>query len=74
MHPFGDGMWGGWFFMVLFWALIIVGIAALVRWLVTQNRPPASHTEESALDILKKRYSRGEISKEEFEEKKKDLL
>ncbi len=74
MHPFGDGMWFGWIFMTLFWALIIVGIVELVRWLVTQNRPPASHTEESALDILKKRNTRGEISKEEFEEKKKDLL
>ena len=32
-----------------------------------------AHTE-SALEILKKRYARGEISKEEFEEKKKDLV
>ena len=32
-----------------------------------------SHTE-SALEILKKRYARGEVSKEEFEEKKKDIV
>ena len=33
------------------------------------------HTpSESALEILKKRYARGEINREEFEEKKKDLV
>ncbi|MGB9773038.1 MAG: SHOCT domain-containing protein [Bacteroidota bacterium] len=59
--------------MVLFWILVIIGVVLLVRWIGLQNK--ASMTEkESALEILKKRYAKGEISKEEFEEKKKDLV
>ena len=77
------GSWGGWgfgilgmVFMLVFWVLIIAGIVLLVRWLVEQGRPGSASGPggESALDILKKRYARGEIGKEEFEAKKKDLL
>jgi putative membrane protein len=71
------GYGGGWFgmgFMALFWVAVIVGIVFLIRWMVSGNigqhgSPPG----DSALDILKKRYARGEINKEEFEDKKKDL-
>lgn len=61
----------GWFFMAVWWVLIVLGIALLVRWAVNQSR----HSERgrSALDILKDRYAKGEIDKKEFEEKKKDL-
>jgi putative membrane protein len=77
----GPGMmgWGilGWFgpiMMVIFWVAIIVAIIFLVRWLMASGRGSRGPTaEESALEILKKRYARGEIGKEEFEEKKKDL-
>jgi putative membrane protein len=79
----GPGMmdWGfgtGWFGLIMmgfFWILIIVAIIFLVRWLAVSNRL-GSHgqkPEETALEILKKRYARGEINKEEFEQKKRDL-
>jgi putative membrane protein len=61
-------------FMWIFWIAVIVGIVFLVRWIVQQTRPGQGKSEESALEILKKRYARGEIEKEEFEQKKKDLL
>jgi len=65
----GFGMIG----VVLFWALVIVAIAALVKWIAgsrgTAGRPP----EKTALDYLKERYARGEIAREEFVQKKRDL-
>lgn len=57
----------GLLFMVLFWAFVIAGVIYLVRWLMGQG---LASRPESSLDILKKRYARGEISKQEFEEMK----
>lgn len=67
-----QGFMGG--FMWIFWIAVIVGIILLVRWIFQQNRPGEQKHEESSLEILKKRYARGEIDKEEFEQKKRDLL
>ena len=75
----GWGMMGGfswWWFMpiffILFWGLVILGIVALVRNL-SGSRGSDSSRADSALEVLKKRYARGEIDKEEYEEKKKDI-
>lgn len=65
------GVWG-WFFMVVFWVLIIIGIVALVRG-ASGNGERHHRGENSALDILKERYAKGEMTRKEFEEKKKDL-
>ncbi len=81
-HGMGPGMmgygmgWIGMIFMAAFWIAVIVGIAFLIRWSVISTGSVGNRgkAEESALEILKKRYARGEIKKEEFEEKKKDLI
>ena len=66
--------WGGGFFMVVFWVVIIVGIALLVKWLTASSGKEAGTSAgESPMEILKRRYAAGEIGKDEFEEKKKDL-
>jgi putative membrane protein len=80
----GPGMMGGaygmgWFggiIMIAFWIAVIIGIVLLIRWLIISTRTTSHGTSsgESALEILKKRYARGEINKEEFEEKKRDLM
>ena len=69
-YGLGMGFGLGWLFMILFWALIILGIVYLVKLIA---RGEKRSTGEAAIDILKKRYAKGEISREEFEEKKKDL-
>ncbi len=77
----GSGMWGGFgwmwlmpIFMIIFWGLVIWGIVALVRGLSgSRGSDSASSRPDSALEVLKKRYARGEIDKKEYEEKKKDL-
>jgi putative membrane protein len=68
-------MWGVWgigmgLFMLLFWGAVIVGIVLGIRWLISQGKTSQS---DSALEILRQRYARGEINKEEFEAKKRDL-
>ncbi|MBI4304571.1 MAG: SHOCT domain-containing protein [Chloroflexi bacterium] len=71
------GFGGGWFMlvlMVIFWGLVIWGIVALVRGIASPSGGESSRQGDSALEILKRRYARGEISKEEFEERKKDLV
>lgn len=77
MFGHNEMMWGfgGWR-MTFFWILVIIGIVFLVRWLVDQGRTNRKMLpgEESALEILKRRYAKGEINKEEFEQKKKDLM
>ena len=67
-HMFGFGF----IFMILFWALIVYGVVLLVRhWSNSHKGHPGRGS--SAQDILKERYAKGEITKEQFESIKKDI-
>jgi putative membrane protein len=57
--------------MIAFWVLVILGIIYLVK--ATTGRGASFSKEETPLDILKKRYARGEIDAEEFSKRKRDL-
>ncbi len=68
--------WGhgfGWVFMILFWLAIILAVAALLKWLVGASSRASAPRERTALDILKERYARGEIDRDEYERKRRDL-
>ncbi len=84
-YPWGwrmhDMLWPGmmrdghmWFMVIIWIAIIAVIIWAIVA--ITQkperSTDPAD-PDNTALEVLKKRYARGEIEKEEYEAKKKDL-
>jgi putative membrane protein len=80
---YGDGgmmgpgfyhFWGMGFFNLAVWILLLIGIVFFLRWLwqsTKKDNPPA--TGKRALDILKERYARGEISREQFESMKRDI-
>lgn len=78
---FGDGygfMGGfGFFFMILFWGLVIWAIIALVQSVSRNNAQSAGGSSgvqaDTALETLRKRYAKGEITKEQFEQMKKDI-
>lgn len=79
MMWWGDGWnaaaWGGFALMhVLWWALVIVGIISVIRWAMERSaRDRGRFGEDRALEILRERFARGEISKEEFDERRRVL-
>ena len=64
---FGMGFGGGGIFMILFWVLIILGVVYLVKALLGGG-PKEDKKSESAQEVLEKRFAKGEMSKEEFED------
>lgn len=76
--PMAD--WWGWAmmaFVLLVWLLVVAavvgGIVLLVRALRGSNEGQARRASSSALAILEERFARGEIDREEFEERRRAL-
>ncbi len=74
MWNFGSVGWGwmifGWLFMVLFWGAVVW----LIWWAIARSTQDQRTTGgQSPLDIAKTRYARGEITREQYEQLKRDL-
>lgn len=73
-HMWGDWGWGGMFFGpiagILYLGLIVVAIVLVVRWLGGGHVTASAPREKTALEILEERFARGEIDKDEFEERR----
>ena len=74
-HPM---MWGGYGFMgalgSLLWVILIILVIVLaIRWLRHGTPRRGAWMSSSALDILKERYAKGEMTTAEYEERKKAL-
>lgn len=67
----GGGMGFGGLWMVLLWGVLIVGVIVLAKFLWRGSKTRSEPSK--ALQILEERYARGEINREEFEHKKRDL-
>ena len=83
---YGYGLNGGWyghtlfggFFMIIVWVAVIFFVVWMVRELSGGNRNGHGHGSgtdggKAALDILKERYAKGELTKEQFETMKKEI-
>lgn len=72
------GMMGGYGgFGMIIWIVVLIAIVALVVWLVRSTASSGMHhlppRRSSGLDVLEERYARGEINRDEYLQKKKDI-
>jgi putative membrane protein len=82
-YTMGPWSWGwefsmGWLFLIImaaFWIAVTLAIIFLIRWLAisASRKGRVSELEDSAMETLRMRYAKGEINKEEFQEKKREL-
>jgi putative membrane protein len=75
---YGYGGYGFGLIHMIFWVLILIAIVAGVVWLVRSmaggDAPPVGTRRSAGLDVLEERYARGEINRDEYLQKKRDIL
>jgi putative membrane protein len=73
--PVDNGWWGFGMMLVsfLFLGLIVVGVVFIARSASGDGRAPRGSNASRALDILDERFARGEIDRQEYEERRSIL-
>jgi putative membrane protein len=78
MFDGGIGMLFGGLWMILVWGIPLLLAVALLKYLFAKSRDKGGHEAEpepkTPLDILKETYARGEIGRDEYLQKRDDLL
>lgn len=78
MFDGGFGMLFGVFWMILMWGIPLLLIIALLKYLLTKpgnmDERQGRTEAKSALDVLKEAYARGEIGRDEYLQKRDDIL
>ena len=79
----GLGGYGFGLIHMIFWVVVLIALVVAVVWLVRSmmaggpaagSHPPPPPRRSPGLDALEERYARGEINREEYLEKKRDIL
>lgn len=68
--------WWGWVGMALFWLVLSLFVLAAIKYLSSRHAPPGGSPKDggkTALDYLDEAYAKGQISREEFLQKREDL-
>ena len=76
MRGWGHMMGYGWYGGMFTWIILIIVVVIIFYLFLNKSRnvkPSDDSTKESAVDILKKRYAKGEITKEDFDKLKRDI-
>lgn len=78
MYDYGmGGHWWGWLGMLLFWLIPILLVLVAIKYLFSGSsrfNRESRDDRAKALEVLEERYARGEINREEFLQKRNDLL
>ena len=69
----GGGMFFGGGFIWLFWLIVIVVLVVVFKAVIGSDAQANDPKQDSPLEILQKRYARGEIDEDEFNKRRKEL-